>query len=174
MPQLPSPTLLHMDPTLRLSVTMAFPHLLKPLDLGFLILKNRVLMGALPTGLGLEEQTAFYAERARGGVGLIVANAVAPDLFGRLHSHTLVLNSEKQLPAHEKVTQAVHAEGGAICLQLLHAGRQARQPFCVGPSAVKASSGEYAPFNLNSWLIQKTIGRALSHAMKASLTLWSL
>jgi 2,4-dienoyl-CoA reductase (NADPH2) len=120
-----------------------YPTLLTPLDLGFTQLKNRVLMGSMHTGLeeekgGFDKLAAFYAERARGGVGLIVTGGIAPNLRGRLVPHGSQLSFPWQVAKHKKVTGAVHQEGGKIALQILHAGRYAYHPFSLAPSAIKA------------------------------------
>ena len=117
----------------------AYPHLLAPLDLGFTTLKNRVLMGSMHTGLeeasdGFERMAAFYAARARGGVGLMVTGGIAPNLSGRLEPNASQLSFPWQVGRHRLITDAVHAEGGKIALQILHAGRYAYHPLAVAPS----------------------------------------
>ena len=107
---------------------MAYPHLLSPLDLGFTILRNRVLMGSMHTGLedkaaDFDKLAAFYAERARGGVGLIVTGGIAPNLRGWLKPMSGTLSMPWHVARHRKLTRAVQAEGGKICMQILHAGR---------------------------------------------------
>lgn len=109
-----------------------YPSLFAPLDLGFTTLKNRVLMGSMHTGLeerpdGAERLAAFYAERARHGVALIVTGGVAPALSGVTMEGGAVLNDVAQLPHHLIVTDAVHQEGGKIALQILHTGRYSYQ-----------------------------------------------
>ena len=111
-----------------------YPNLLKPLDLGFTQLKNRVLMGSMHTGLeehkeGLDKLAAFYEERAKGGVGLIVTGGFSPNLRGRLSPFSAEFSKAKHAKSHKVVTQAVHKHGGKIALQLLHAGRYAMHPF---------------------------------------------
>ena len=105
-----------------------YPHLLAPLDLGFTTLPNRVLMGSMHTNLeeaagGFEKLAAFYAERARGGVGLIVTGGIAPNFRGRLTPWGCQLSWPWQVSRHRTVTEAVHREGGRIALQILHGGR---------------------------------------------------
>ncbi len=107
-----------------------YPHLHAPLDLGFTTLKNRVLMGSMHVGLeevanGFERMAAFYAERARGEVGLIVTGGIAPNERGRPMPGGAMLVNEHEAEQHRKVTQAVHAEGGKIAMQILHFGRYA-------------------------------------------------
>ncbi|MFO1234873.1 MAG: NADPH-dependent 2,4-dienoyl-CoA reductase, partial [Rivihabitans pingtungensis] len=116
----------------------AYPHLLAPLDLGFTTLKNRVLMGSMHTGLeeapgGFARMAAFYAERARGGVGLMVTGGVAPNEAGRVMMHSAMLTNEHEAEQHRVVTDAVHAAGGKIALQILHTGRYSYQPNPVAP-----------------------------------------
>ena len=143
-------------------MTSPYPHLLAPLDLGFTTLKNRVLMGSMHTGLeeapdGFARMAAFYAERARGGVGLIVTGGVAPNLCGRLEPKASQLTWPWQLAKHRLVTGAVHAEGGKIALQILHAGRYAYHPLSVAPSALRAPITPFKPRALTGWGVQRTI-----------------
>src|SRR6202044_2100165 len=112
---------------------MLYPNLLAPLDLGFTTIKNRVLMGSMHTGLEdhfwhFRKLAAFLAERARGGVGLIVTGGFAPNLEGSFYPFSAKLSSRVEVPAHRKVTRAVHENDGKVCLQLLHAGRYAYHP----------------------------------------------
>lgn len=140
-----------------------YPHLLEPLDLGFTTLKNRVLMGSMHTGLeeakgGAEKMAAFYAERARGGVGLIVTGGIAPNFCGRLTPFGSQLSFPWQVGHHRVVTEAVHREGGKICLQILHAGRYAYHPLSVAPSPQKSPITPFKARGLSRWGIRKTIG----------------
>lgn len=130
-----------------------YPSLFAPLNLGFTTLKNRVLMGSMHTGLeerpdGTERLAAFYAERARHGVGLIVTGGVAPALSGVGMEGGAVLNNASQLAHHRPVTDAVHKEGGKIALQILHAGRYSYQPRPVAPSALQAPINRFKPHAL--------------------------
>ncbi|MDF5938407.1 hypothetical protein P4234_09410 [Pseudomonas aeruginosa] len=114
----------------RRSPPPSYPHLLAPLDLGFTRLRNRVVMGSMHTGLedrlwDFGKLAAYYRERARGGVGLIVTGGFAPCREGWLLPFGSSLTSALEVPAHRRLTQAVHAEGGKILLQILHAGRLA-------------------------------------------------
>jgi 2,4-dienoyl-CoA reductase (NADPH2) len=127
-----------------------YPRLLAPLDLGFTTLKNRVLMGSMHTGLeeapgGFERMAAYYAERARGGVGLIVTGGVAPNEAGCVAPGAAKLNTDAEVENHQMVTQAVHEQGGKIALQILHAGRYAFHENLVGASAVKAPINVFKP-----------------------------
>ncbi|MDO2947443.1 NADPH-dependent 2,4-dienoyl-CoA reductase [Aeromonas simiae] len=140
-----------------------YPALLSPLDLGFTQLRNRVLMGSMHTGLeeekgGFDKLAAFYAERARGGVGLIVTGGIAPNLRGRLVPHGSQLSFVWQVAKHRKVTEAVHAEGGKIALQILHAGRYAYHPFSQAPSAIKAPISPFKPRAMSDRQVRATIG----------------
>ncbi|WP_374476180.1 FAD-dependent oxidoreductase [Zoogloea sp.] len=139
-----------------------YPHLLAPLDLGFTTLPNRVLMGSMHTGLEemdhpFERMAAFYAARARNGVGLIVTGGFAPNRDGGIHQGSSVLDSDAEADRHRIITDAVHAEGGRICLQLLHTGRYSygRQP--VAPSAIKAPINPATPRALSEDEILQTI-----------------
>ncbi|MFK8492785.1 oxidoreductase [Aeromonas hydrophila] len=139
-----------------------YPTLLTPLDLGFTQLRNRVLMGSMHTGLeeekgGFDKLAAFYGERARGGVGLIVTGGIAPNLRGRLVPHGSQLSFPWQVAKHKKVTSAVHQEGGKIALQILHAGRYAYHPFSLAPSALKAPISPFKPRAMSERQILGTI-----------------
>ncbi|WOX51607.1 NADPH-dependent 2,4-dienoyl-CoA reductase [Aeromonas sp. CD] len=139
-----------------------YPTLLTPLDLGFTQLRNRVLMGSMHTGLeeekgGFDKLAAFYGERARGGVGLIVTGGIAPNLRGRLVPHGSQLSFPWQVAKHKKVTSAVHQGGGKIALQILHAGRYAYHPFSLAPSALKAPISPFKPRAMSERQIRGTI-----------------
>ncbi|HEX9275634.1 MAG TPA: NADPH-dependent 2,4-dienoyl-CoA reductase [Casimicrobiaceae bacterium] len=141
----------------------SYPHLLAPLNLGFTTLANRVLMGSMHTGLeespdGFNKLAAFYAARAKGGVGLIVTGGIAPNFAGRLEPRALQLSFPWQLSKHRIVTDAVHASGSKIALQILHAGRYAYHPLSVAPSRVKSPITPFRPRPLTRWGIQRTIG----------------
>ncbi|MEZ2583923.1 FAD-dependent oxidoreductase [Kluyvera intermedia] len=132
---------------------MSYPSLFAPLDLGFTQLKNRVLMGSMHTGLeeypdGAERLAAFYAERARHGVALIVSGGIAPDATGVGMAGGATLNDASQLPHHRTITDAVHQEGGKIALQILHTGRYSYQPNLVAPSALQAPINRFMPHAL--------------------------
>jgi 2,4-dienoyl-CoA reductase (NADPH2) len=149
----------------------AYPTLLSPLDLGFTTLRNRVLMGSMHTGLeeadnGFERLAAFYAERAKGGAGLIVTGGIAPNLVGRLEPRASQLSFPWQVAKHRLVTEAVHAHGGKIALQILHAGRYAYHPLAVAPSAIKSVISPFRPRALSGWGIRRTIA---AYARCASL-----
>lgn len=139
-----------------------YPKLLAPLDLGFTTLKNRVLMGSMHTGLeespnGFERMAAFYAERARGGVGLIVTGGVSPNEAGRVYEGGSMLHNEAEVPHHKIVTDAVHEAGGKICLQILHTGRYSFQPKPVAPSPITSPIAFYEPLELTDEQILQTI-----------------
>jgi len=140
----------------------AYPHLLSPLDLGYTKLKNRVLMGSMHTGLedianGHARMAAFYAERARGGVGLIVTGGFAPNADSTVMPGASILDNETEAEKHRVITEAVHAHGCKICLQILHTGRYAysRQP--VAPSALKAPINPVTPRALEDEEVLQTI-----------------
>ncbi|PSW03602.1 NADPH-dependent 2,4-dienoyl-CoA reductase [Photobacterium lipolyticum] len=140
----------------------SYPHLLAPLDLGFTELRNRVLMGSMHTGLeeardGFKKLSAFYAARARGGVGLIVTGGFSPNFRGRLHPLSAQFSSARAARAHRVITDAVHEEGGKIALQLLHAGRYAMHPFAVSASAIRSPISKFTPRAMSSRQIHKTI-----------------
>ncbi len=140
----------------------AYPHLLKPLDLGFTTLKNRVLMGSMHVGLeeapqGYERMAAFYAERAKGDVGLIVTGGISPNDAGLTFAHASKLDSIAEAEKHKVITQAVHDAGGKIAMQILHTGRYSYQPEIVAPSAIQAPINPIKPKALSSVEVQQTI-----------------
>ncbi|MBY0240505.1 MAG: NADPH-dependent 2,4-dienoyl-CoA reductase [Burkholderiaceae bacterium] len=139
-----------------------YPHLLAPLDLGFTTLKNRVLMGSMHTGLeetpnGYERMAAFFAERARGGVGLIVTGGIAPNVEGGVYAGAAKLTTSEEAQQHSIVTRAVHEAGGKICMQILHAGRYAYSPKAVSSSAAQSPITPFAPRELDEDGIEKQI-----------------
>jgi 2,4-dienoyl-CoA reductase (NADPH2) len=139
-----------------------YPTLLAPLDLGFTTLRNRVLMGSMHTGLeeetdGFRKLAAFYAARARGGVGLIVTGGIAPNLVGRLEPRASQLSFPWQVAKHRIVTDAVHEAGGRIALQILHAGRYAYHPLAVAPSPLKSAISPFRPRALTGFGVRRTI-----------------
>eukprot|EP00668_Euglena_longa_P041129 GGOE01054124.1.p1 GENE.GGOE01054124.1~~GGOE01054124.1.p1 ORF type:complete len:691 (+),score=217.20 GGOE01054124.1:25-2073(+) len=139
-----------------------YPNLLKPLDLGWITLRSRVLMGSMHTGLeeikgGAEKNAAFFAERARGGVGIMVTGGVAPNHFGKVFPLAGKLSTHREAEHHKIITSAVHAEGGAICMQILHTGRYAYSPIAVAPSRLQSPISPYAPFAMPNWFIERTI-----------------
>jgi len=139
-----------------------YPRLLEPLDLGFTTLRNRVIMGSMHTGLeeardGGRRMAAFFAERARGGVGLIVTGGVSPNLVGKVSPVSAVLSRPWQLGPHRRVTAAVHEAGGKIALQILHAGRYAAHPFPVAPSALRSPITPFKPRALSDRGVERTI-----------------
>jgi 2,4-dienoyl-CoA reductase (NADPH2) len=139
-----------------------YPHLLASLDLGFTTLKNRVLMGSMHTGLeelpdGHERLAAFYAARAKGGVGLIVTGGIAPNQEGAIAPGAAVLETDEQAAAHRVVTDAVHRAGGKIAMQILHTGRYAMHPHSVAPSALQAPISPFPPRELDEAGIERTI-----------------
>ncbi|MDF1763289.1 MAG: NADPH-dependent 2,4-dienoyl-CoA reductase [Oleibacter sp.] len=153
-----------------------YPHLLAPLDLGFTTLKNRVMMGSMHTGLEdrpwhFSELAAYFAERARGGVGLMVTGGFSPNRAGDLLPFGSKLISGWQVPFHKKVTSAVHEAGSKILLQVLHAGRYGYTPFNVAPSAIKSPITPFKPRELSTAQMYKTIehyARAAKLAQKAN------
>jgi len=143
-------------------MTSAYPHLLSPLDLGFTTLKNRVLMGSMHVGLeeapgGFERMAAFYAERAKGGVGLIVTGGIAPNEQGRPMPGGAAMTTQAEADKHRVVTEAVHAAGGKICMQILHFGRYAYHPELVAPSSLKAPISPFPPKALTTEEVKQTV-----------------
>ena len=143
-------------------MAVAYPKLFEPLDLGFTVLPNRVLMGSMHVGLeelpgGFERMAAFYAERVRGGVGLIVTGGISPNADGRLQPGGAMMITAEEAARHRTITDAVHADGGRIALQLLHAGRYAVHPEPVAPSPVQAPISPFSPRELSEADIEQTI-----------------
>ena len=148
-----------------------YPHMLAPLDLGFVTLKNRVLMGSMHTGL---EETKdwprvaeFYAERARGGAALIVTGGMAPNREGGVFPGAAGLFNDQDIANHRVVTDAVHDAGGLIAMQILHAGRYAYSPECVAPSPVKSPISPFPPQELDEDGIEKQITDIVTAAVRA-------
>ncbi|MFT6795415.1 MAG: 2,4-dienoyl-CoA reductase (NADPH2) [Maribacter sp.] len=151
-----------------------YPHIFEPLDLGFTTLKNRILMGSMHTGLeeeknGLEKIATYYAERAEGGVGLIVSGGIAPNVQGWTGPFSARMSSKKHAKHHKVITDAVHAAGGKICMQILHAGRYGYHPFAVAPSAIKSPISPFKPFKLKQSGIQRTVRDFVNSAKLAKL-----
>ena len=138
-----------------------YPHLLAPLDLGFTTLRNRVLMGSMHTGLEdgnqFDQLAAYFAERARGGVGLMVTGGFAPNIAGWVRPFAGMLVSSSKARKHRVVTDAVHAEGSKIALQILHAGRYAYHPFAVAPSAIKSPISPFRPRELSASGVERQV-----------------
>ncbi|MCW9690672.1 NADPH-dependent 2,4-dienoyl-CoA reductase [Proteus terrae] len=139
-----------------------YPHLFSPLDLGFTVLKNRILMGSMHTGLEENPNDApklaqFYAQRAAAGVALIVTGGISPNKQGVLLPHSATLMSENQLTTHQLVTDAVHQQGGKIALQILHTGRYSYQPNLVAPSAIQSPITPFMPTEISHEQIEQTI-----------------
>lgn len=148
-----------------------YSHLFQPLDLGFTQLKNRVLMGSMHTGLeegrDLTKLASYFAERAKGEVGLIVTGGFAPNMAGWTKPFAGTLSSSRAARRHKIVTQAVHNEGGKIALQILHTGRYAYHPFAVAPSRLKAPISPFTPFELSSAGVERQIKAFVNCAQKA-------
>ena len=139
-----------------------YPHLLEPLDLGFTTLENRVIMGSMHVGLeeapnGFERMAAFYAERARGGVGLIVTGGIAPNPEGATYTGSAKLTNDEEVAEHRLITEAVHRDGGRIAMQILHTGRYAFSEDSVSASAVQAPINPFVPHALTEEEIERTI-----------------
>ncbi|MEN9377600.1 MAG: hypothetical protein RL710_2757, partial [Pseudomonadota bacterium] len=139
-----------------------YSHLLSPLDLGFTTLRNRVMMGSMHTGLedrfyNYVKLAAYFRERAKGGVGLIVTGGISPNRQGWLLPFGGTLNSAADVWNHRIVTQAVHEEGGKIVMQILHSGRYGYQPFVVSASSKKSPISMFKPRALSERGIQSTI-----------------
>ncbi|QQQ52198.1 NADPH-dependent 2,4-dienoyl-CoA reductase [Pseudomonas syringae] len=139
-----------------------YPHLLAPLDLGFTTLRNRTLMGSMHTGLeerpgGFERMATYFAERAHGGVGLMVTGGIAPNEEGGVYDGAAKLTNAEEAEHHRIVTRAVHEAGGKICLQILHAGRYAYSRKQVAPSAIQAPINPFMPRELDEEGIEKQI-----------------
>ncbi|HFA51972.1 MAG TPA: NADPH-dependent 2,4-dienoyl-CoA reductase [Bacteroidetes bacterium] len=140
-----------------------YKKLLSPLDLGFTTLKNRVLMGSMHTMLeelpgGQERAAVFYAERARGQVGLIVTGGIAPNMEGAVGFGAAAMTTPEEAAKHKVITGAVHKEGGKICMQVLHTGRYAYHTNSVAPSPIQAPINKFKPREMTPDDIERTIG----------------
>jgi len=139
-----------------------YPNLLRPLDLGFVTLPNRVLMGSMHTGLedrarDYPRLAAYFAERARGGVGLIVTGGIAPNIAGWAKPFAGKLSRRGEVPRHRLIADAVHREGGRVCMQILHTGRYAYHPLAVAPSPLKAPISPFKPRELSARGVERQI-----------------
>ena len=141
---------------------MDYPHLFAPLDLGHTTLPNRILMGSMHTGLednaaDFDQLAAYFAERARGGVGLMVTGGIAPSIEGWLKPFGGRLSMPWHVARHRKLTRAVQAEGGKLCMQILHAGRYGYHPLSVAPSKLKSPITPFTPRELSARGVERTI-----------------
>ncbi|PVH29227.1 NADPH-dependent 2,4-dienoyl-CoA reductase [Pararhodobacter oceanensis] len=152
-------------------MTNPYPNMLAPLDLGFTTLKNRVLMGSMHTGLeergDWDRVAAYYAERAKGGAGLIVTGGMAPSVEGGVYPGAAGLFTDQDMENHRKVTATVHENGGKIAMQILHAGRYAYGPECVSASPVKSPISPFPPIELDEAGIEKQINDFVTAATRA-------
>ncbi|OOG52439.1 NADPH-dependent 2,4-dienoyl-CoA reductase [Rhodanobacter sp. B05] len=151
---------------------MNYPHLFAPLDLGHVTLPNRILMGSMHTGLedkasDYNKLAAYFAERARGGVGLMVTGGISPSIEGWLKPFGGRLTLPWHKPRHRKLTRAVHAEGGRICMQILHAGRYGYHPLSVAPSKIKSPITPFTPRALSARGVERTINDFVHCARRA-------
>ena len=149
-----------------------YKHIFTPLELGFTTLKNRILMGSMHTGLeeeknGFKKMAAYYAERAKGGVGLIVTGGVSPNIQGCTVPMAARMSTQKHALKHKIITQSVHNNGGKICMQILHSGRYGYHPFSVAPSAIKSPITPFKPFKLKKTGIKRTIKNFVNTAKLA-------
>ena len=149
-----------------------YKHLLAPLDLGFTTLKNRVLMGSMHTGLeetknGFHKQAVYFAERAKGQVGLIVTGGIAPNRAGWVSPFAAKMTTSSEAKKHKIITDAVHAEDGKIAMQILHSGRYGYHPFLVSPSKFKAPIVPFKPWVMSTRTIKSTIGDYIQSAALA-------
>ena len=141
---------------------MNYPHLFAPLDLGHATLPNRILMGSMHTGLednaaDFDKLATYFAERARGGVGLMVTGGIAPSIEGWLKPFGGRMTLPWHKPRHRKITRAVHAEGGRICMQILHAGRYGYHPLSAAPSSIQSPITPFRPRELSARGVERTI-----------------
>ncbi|MEY3421127.1 MAG: hypothetical protein RIR48_1416, partial [Bacteroidota bacterium] len=151
---------------------MAYSHLLAPLDLGWTTLKNRVLMGSMHTNLeeipgGFERAAIYFAERAKGEVGLIVTGGISPNEEGCVAAMAAKLSTSEEVEHHKLITDAVHAEDGKICMQILHTGRYGYHPKLVAPSAIQAPINFFKPRELSHDDILRTIDDYVNCAVLA-------
>ncbi|MBB6121688.1 NADPH-dependent 2,4-dienoyl-CoA reductase [Nocardiopsis algeriensis] len=149
-----------------------YPHLLQPLDLGFTTLPNRTIMGSMHLGLeehpgGFERMAAFYAERARGGAGLIITGGIGPNAEGATFKGAAKMTNAAEVAQHRVVTEAVHREGGRIAMQILHTGRYAFNEDLVAPSAIQAPINPFTPRMLTSEEVEQTVEDFVNAAVLA-------
>ena len=149
-----------------------YDHMLSPLDLGWTTLKNRVLMGSMHTNLeeipgGFERAAVYFAERAKGQVGLIVTGGISPNPVGCVAAMAAKLTTKEEADSHKLITSAVHAEGGKICMQILHTGRYGYHPQIVAPSAIQAPINFFKPKELSHDEIIQTINDYVQCALLA-------
>jgi len=149
-----------------------YPHLFQPLDLGFVTLPNRILMGSMHTGLearadGMERLAAFYAERAKGSAALIVTGGFSPNDAGELGPHRAQVSTKADAERHKPIPRAVHDAGGRIALQVLHSGGYGFHQGIVAPSAVKSSINPNAPHEMSTDEIERTIAAFAASAALA-------
>ncbi len=153
-------------------MTADYPHLFAPLDLGHMTLKNRVLMGSIHLGLedipgGVERMARFYADRARGGVGLIVTGGVGPNPEGAAIKGGGTMMNDADVAHHKPITEAVHAVDGVICMQILHTGRYAYNPENISASPLKAPINPFVPRELTSEEVEGQIDDFVNSAVHA-------
>ena len=146
-----------------------YPHLFQPLDLGFTTLKNRVIMGSMHTGLeeeknGYERMAAYFAERAKGEVGLMVTGGIAPNRQGWTAPFTSKITNKREANKHKKITKAVHEADGKICMQILHSGRYGYHPLAVAPSPIKSPISPFKPWKLTG----RGVNRTIRHFVRAA------
>ena len=139
-----------------------YPHLFQPLDLGHTQLKNRIVMGSMHTGLeeakdGYARMAAYFAERAKGGVALIITGGVAPNIEGWTSPFAARLTTSRTARKHKLITDAVHQEGGKICMQILHTGRYGYHPLCVSASPTKSPISKFKSRGLSRSGVERTI-----------------
>ena len=154
------------------NMTSPYPHLMQPLDLGFRTIKNRSLMGSMHTNLeeaedGFERMSAYYAERAKGGIGIIVTGGFAPNIEGGGMKGASMLATAEDIQNHRQITDAVHQQDGAICLQILHTGRYAYHPKLVSCSPLQAPINQFTPKELDEAGIEKQIQDFINTAVNA-------
>lgn len=150
----------------------AFSHMFQPLDLGFTTIKNRVLMGSMHTGLeeapnGHERMAAFFGERAKGGVGLIVTGGFGPNDRAATHEKTKLIKTEQDIKEHRQITDAVHQHGAKICMQILHTGRYAYNSNPIAPSAIQAPINPNKPSAATAEELEQQILDFISLATQA-------
>lgn len=149
-----------------------YPHLFTPLDLGFTTLRNRTLMGSMHTGLeesknGFAKMAAYFAERAAGGVALMVTGGIAPNRAGWVAPFSAKMSTRSEAGRHRVITDAVHQEGGKICMQILHAGRYGYHPLAVAPTPLKSPISPFKPWRLSGGGVERTIRAFVRSAVLA-------
>lgn len=144
------------------NLSIPYPHLFEPLDLGFTTLKNRLVMGSMHTGLedrfyNYGKLAAYFAERAKGGVAMMITGGISPNREGWLLPAGGTMNTKMDVINHQRVTRAVHKYDSKIIMQILHSGRYGYHPFSVSSSPIKSPITPFKPRKMSIKNIEQTV-----------------